>query len=59
MERMNRSAEPRDRRTYLRSTNPIQERKKKEQSAAPKSVDASGDDAAAEYETTIHQAEET
>jgi hypothetical protein len=45
--------------TYLRSTKPIHERKKKVQSAAPKRVEASGDDAAAAYETTIHQNAET
>lgn len=48
-----------ERKAYLRSTKPMHERKKKEQSAAPRSVDASGEDAAAGYETTIHQAEET
>jgi hypothetical protein len=44
---------------YLRNANPMHERKKKEHSATPRRVEASGDVAAAEYDTAIHQAAET
>jgi len=37
----------------------MHDRKKKEQRAAPRRVDASGDEAAEGYDATIHHAEDT